>query len=342
MEDPRSIEQLTTPALVVDHDTFKANCAAMDAVLPGRALRPHVKAFKSTDLASKLAADGHTAFCAATLKEIEGLVGAGLHEDLLLANQTLDAGRLAALPDDASVTIAIDSAETLQAVVDGGIRQVLIDVSVGMPRCGCAPEDAGRLAESARAQGIEVRGVMGYEGHLMMVPNDSPEGRASKVRKVERAMTMLLEAHEAVGGDIVSGGGTGTFNVNTWVTEIQAGSYVVLDTHYDQLDLPFEQAMSVVATVISVNANGWAVVDAGLKAFGVDHGEPIWPDGTLMFCSDEHATLAQGQDDLKLSVGDRVKLQTAHVDPTVARHEQFWIAEGDKIVDRWAIDLRHW
>ena len=332
-----TIEDLTTPALVIDKPTFDANCAAMDAVLPGLQLRPHVKAFKSTDLARQLANDGHTGFCTATLAEIEGMIAASLDDDLLLANQTLDARRLAAISQTANVTIAIDSDETLQAAIDGGIRRVLIDVEVGMPRCGCSVEDAPRLAEAARAAGIEVRGVMGYEGHLMMVMD-----RASKARKVERAMTKLLEAHEKVGGDIVSGGGTGTFDINTWVTEIQAGSYVVLDTQYDQLDVPFEQAMAVVATVISVNPKGWAVVDAGLKAFGLDHGEPTWRDGTLMFCSDEHSTLAQGEDDLKLNVGDRVKLYTAHVDPTVARHQQFWIAEGDNVVDRWAIDLRHW
>ncbi len=336
-QSPATVAELTTPALVIDKPTFDANCAAMDAVLPGLKLRPHVKAFKSTDLARQLADAGHTAFCAATVRELEGMAAAGLDHDLLLANQTLDAPRLAALSAQADVTIAIDSDETLQAAIDGGVKKVLIDVEVGMPRCGCSPEEAPRLAEKARAAGIDVRGVMGYEGHLMMVMD-----RESKARKVERAMAILLEAHEKVGGDVVSGGGTGTFDINTWVTEIQAGSYVVSDTHYDQLDSPFKQAMSVVATVISVNSKGWAVVDAGLKAFGLDHGEPTWPDGTLMFCSDEHSTLAQRADDLKLSVGDRVMLRPAHVDPTVARHEQFWVTDGDTIVDRWAIDLRHW
>ncbi len=337
MADPQFVEDLVTPALVVDKEIFDKNCRIMDAALPGLALRPHVKAFKSTDLARQLANDGHTGFCAATLAEIEGMISAGLDDDLLLANETLDAGRLAGLSDDAAVTIAVDSDETLQAVIDGGIRRVLIDVEVGLPRCGCSVEDAGRLADRARSEGIEVRGVMGYEGHLMMV-----EDRGSKTRKVERAMATLLEAHEVVGGEIVSGGGTGTYDVNTWVTEIQAGSYVVMDTHYDGLDLPFEQAMTVVATVISVSPKGWAVVDAGLKAFGLDHGVPTWADGELMFCSDEHSTLSQADGSMKLAVGDQVRLYTAHVDPTVARHEQFWIASGNDIVDRWAIDLRHW
>ena len=94
------------------------------------------------------------------------------------------------------------------------------------------------------------------------------------------------------------------------------------------------------ATVISVNTEGWAVVDAGLKAFGMDHGNPTWPDGDLFFCSDEHTTLFDPEGSLR--VGDRVRLQPAHLDPTVARHEGIWVVDGETIADRWAIDLRHW
>lgn len=309
----------------------------MNETLPGLALRPHVKAFKSTSLAKRLAADGHTAFCAATPREIEGLVAAGLGDDLLLANQTLDTARLGAHADHAQITVAIDSDATLDAVIAGGVRAVLIDVEVGLPRCGCDVGDAGRLAERARAAGIEVRGVMGYEGHLMMVPD-----RSRRQAKVEACMEILLQAHADVGGDIVSGGGTGTYDLNTWCTEIQAGSFTLMDTHYDGSDLPFEKAMSIVATVISVSAKGWIVADAGLKAQGLDHGNPSWDLGEVMFCSDEHVTLQPG-DGQRFAVGDQVKLWPSHVDPTVARHEQLWIADDTgAIVDRWPIDLRHW
>lgn len=335
-DDPATISELTTPALVIDLQTFDHNLAAMDAVLPGARLRPHVKAFKSTDIARRLAADGHRAFCAATPREIEGLVAAGLGEDLLLANETLDTERLGSLAGAASITVAVDSDETLDAAVRGGIRSVLIDVKVGLPRCGCDAADAGRLADRARVAGVEVRGVMGYEGHLMMVHDVD-----RKRQKVDEAMEILLGAHAAVGGDIVSGGGTGTFDVNTWCTEIQAGSYTLMDTQYAELDVPFRKALSVVATVISVNSKGWIVADCGLKALGMDHGNPAWDGGEVFFCSDEHVTLSPHRLS-DWSVGDRVRIWPAHVDPTVARHEQFWLADGDTIVDRWPIDLRHW
>lgn len=177
---------------------------------------------------------------------------------------------------------------------------------------------------------------MGYEGHLMMI-----EVRSERAERVEKSMSWLLDAHDRVGGQVVSGGGTGTFDTNTWCTEIQAGSYTLMDTDYDRLDLPFEKALTVLATVISVNSNGWIVVDAGLKAFGMDHGNPSWSDGEVFFCSDEHTTLSPTTL-TDWHVGDRLRMFPAHVDPTIARHEQMWLVDGEVVTDRWAIDLRHW
>ena len=333
--EPRTLGQLPTPSLVVERSVFDANVAAMSAAWPGSSLRPHLKAFKSTAIARILADAGHEGFCAATIREMEGLAAAGLGHDLLLANEVLDASRLGRLVEAGHrVTVAVDSDATVAAAVAGGVREVLVDVNVGLPRCGCDPAEAGRIASAARAAGLDVRGVMGYEGHLMMADPDT------KTAAVRASMELLLAAHDEVGGDVVSGGGTGTYAINRWVTELQAGSYCLLDTDYARLDSPFEIAVSVLATVVSVNPRGWAVVDAGLKAFGMDHGPPSWPDGELAFCSDEHTTLVDREG--ALAVGDRVRLLPGHIDPTVARHEQFWVLDGDDVVDCWPIDLRHW
>ena len=333
--DPQTLDQLPTPGLVVERSLFDANVAAMSAAWPGPSLRPHVKAFKSSAIAGILAGAGHESFCAATVREMEGLAAAGLGRDLLLANEVLDASRLGRLADDGHrVTVAVDSQATIAAAAAGGVTEVLIDVNVGLPRCGCDPADAGRLADAARAAGLEVRGVMGYEGHLMMAD------AAGKSAAVQASMEVLLEAHAVVGGDVISGGGTGTYAVNRWVTELQAGSYCLLDTDYARLDSPFEVAVSVLSTVVSVSRRGWAVADAGLKAFGMDHGPPSWPDGDVMFCSDEHTTLHDPSGTLR--VGDRVRLLPGHLDPTVARHERFWVLDGDQVLEQWPIDLRHW
>lgn len=342
-----SVQALGTPALVVDLDAFDHNVATMAAALPGARCRPHVKAFKSIALAHRLAEAGHRTFCAATPRELVGMAAAGLGEDLLLANESLDVARLAVLAAlDARVTVAVDSVETIAAASMAGLREVLIDVNIGLARCGCAPERAGELAERARASGLEVRGVMGYEGHLV----GNPDREARREGLVE-AMALLTAAHEQVGGDVISGGGTGTYDLNDVVTEIQAGSYVLMDGAYAALGLPFRQALYIVATVVSVGvARGrrYAVADAGLKAQGMDHGGPQvtrW-DGTaasVWFCSDEHVTFAIGDEgEGGIRPGDRVKVWPAHVDPTVAYHTEMVVTRDDEVVDRWPVDLRHW
>jgi D-serine deaminase-like pyridoxal phosphate-dependent protein len=321
---------------VADSGAIDRNVAKMAATRPGGALRPHVKAHKCTALAAVQAAAGHAAFTCATPLEVVGMAAAGLGDDLLLANETVDHQRLRAMAEiEAAVTVAVDSEATITAASTAGIRRCLIDVNVGLPRCGIAPRQAGRLADVARQAGLDVRGVMGYEGHLMMVAD-----RAQRRQQVTAAMAQLALAHADVGGDIVSAGGTGTYDLHDadGVTEVQAGSYVLMDTHYATLGLPFEPALRVVGTVISVG-DGFAVADVGLKALGMDHGNPSVEGATVWFCSDEHVTFTP---DEPLAVGDRVRVIPAHIDPTMAMHQAVWLVRGEEVIDRWPIDLRGW
>jgi D-serine deaminase-like pyridoxal phosphate-dependent protein len=328
------LEELTTPALVVDAARLEHNLATMAAALPGRRLRPHVKAHKCTALAARQAAHGHAGFTCATTVEAHGLARAGLGEDLLLANEVVDVARLRGLVrSGARVTVAVDSEETVTAAAAAGVADVVVDVNVGLPRCGCAPDAAGRLAESARARGLVVRGVMGYEGHVVGL-----EDRARRVELVQVAMELLVSAHEAVGGDLISAGGTGTYDINTAATEIQAGSYALMDSAYGRLSLPFSQALTVLATVVSVSP-GWAVADCGAKALAMDHGNPTIEGAEVWFCSDEHLTFAPGT---KVRVGDRVRVVPSHVDPTVAYHERLHVVDGDDVLESWPVDLRGW
>lgn len=326
------VADVPTPALLVDADVLDRNIAAMAGALPGPRLRPHVKAHKCSGIARRQAEAGHRSFTCATIRECEGMVAAGLGDDLLLANEVLDASRLGALVTaGARVTLAVDSEQTIAAASAGGVHEVLIDVNVGLPRCGCAPEEAGRLAERARKGGLDVRGVMGYEGHVVGLVD-----AGERARKCATAMELLTSAHADVGGELISAGGTGTYVLNTWANEIQAGSYALMDTAYGQLGLPFEQAAFVLATVIS-SSPGWAVGNAGLKAFGMDHGNPEISDGTVLFCSDEHVTFVPPR-----PVGDQAWLIPAHIDPTMACHERLYVFAGYDVVDVWPIDMRGW
>jgi D-serine deaminase-like pyridoxal phosphate-dependent protein len=332
--------ELPTPALVVDLPTLEENVATMARRWPGESLRPHVKAFKSTALAKLLDRVGHHGFCAATLREVEGMADAGLGADILLANETLDTDRLAALArrDDLRLTIAVDSIETIEAAAAGGVGEVLIDVCVGLPRCGCEPADAGRLADLARDRGLAVRGVMGYEGHIVGL-----EDRSDRRNGTDASMADLAAAHQLVGGAVVSGGGTGTWDLNSSVTELQAGSYTLMDTAYAALDLPFTQALTVAGTVLSVNrSRGFAVADVGLKALGMDHGLPRVEGHDVWFCSDEHVTFAPRDETPWPSVGQAISVLPAHVDPTVAYHERMHVVRDDEVVDVWPVDLRNW
>jgi D-threonine aldolase len=333
------VHELPTPALVVDRAALDHNIATMATARPGPALRPHVKAFKSTDMARHVAErGGHRSFCCATLRELEGMAAAGLGEDLLLANETLDGPRLRRIVEsgDARITVAVDSTETVEVAAAAG-ADVLIDVDVGLPRCGCAPEQAGDLAASARRRGLTVRGVMGYEGHVVGNPD-----RSARTAEVERSMALLQRAHRDVGG-LRSAGGTGTYDLHHWADEVQAGSYLLMDTHYGRLGLPFRQALFVETTVISVSAaRGWGVADAGLKAFGMDHGDPDVEGHQVFFCSDEHTTFLADPDRGLPQVGSRLRMTPAHVDPTVACHERMYLLDGDHVVDEWPVDLRNW
>jgi D-serine deaminase-like pyridoxal phosphate-dependent protein len=333
------LHHLQTPALVVDGTDLEHNLATMAAALPGASLRPHVKAHKTTKLAGRQAASGHHGFTCATIREMEGMAAAGFGDDLLLANEVLDASRLGrVLTQGARVTVAVDSDATIDAAAAGGVREVLVDVNVGLPRCGCRPQDAGRLADRARKKGLDVRGVMGYEGHVVGL-----EVRAKRAELTEDCMRLLLDAHRDVGGEVISAGGTGTYDLNTWANEIQAGSYALMDTAYAKLELPFRNALTLLATVISVNTAGWAVADCGLKALGMDHGNPSLVDGGVVwFCSDEHVTFSAADGSPGYRIGQQVRLIPAHIDPTVAYHETMHVVDGEDVIESWPVDLRGW
>src|SRR3990172_3685531 len=125
---------------------------------------------------------------------------------------------------------------------------------------------------------------MGYEGHVMAVLD-----REQRRALTEQAMAKLTRAHQDVGGEVVSAGGTGSYDLNRAATEIQAGSYALMDTAYAKLGLRFRQAFHVLATVVSVSPQ-YAVADAGLKSLGMDHGNPSIDGARVWFCSDEHVT----------------------------------------------------
>ena len=355
-EPPGHVSQIPTPALVIDVAALDRNLRRMAeffAAGPCR-LRPHFKAHKTPEIARRqLAAGSCVGLTCATVSEAE--VAADVCGDLLIANEPIGPGkcqRVAALATRVQVTVAVDSTMGLEAMAAaarhaGVTVGVLIDVNVGQTRCGVLPGPAAvALArQAAAAKGITLRGVMGYEGHLVSLPD-----RAERETRTRDAMAGLVETAAMVRAaglpcGIVSAGGTGTYDISgriDGITEIQAGSYALMDTDYGRLDVPFEQAFWALGTIISRPDPGRCVADCGHKSMTKDHGLPTVRglDGaSVVSLNDEHATITIPPGS-KVTIGDRVFLRPSHTDPTINLHDVFYALEAEKVVGVWPIAAR--
>ncbi len=345
------VNAIPTPALIVDLDRLEQNLRRMADYFSQRPakLRPHFKSHKCVELARRqLAAGSCTGITCAKLSEAEQLV-AGRVRDVLIANQVVGpdkARRLAALNRSATVRSAVDSLVNAQelsaAATEAGVCiPVLVEVDIGMKRCGVsAGAPALDLArEIRRLPGLRFDGLQGYEGHLVSLP--SFEERASRTRA---AFTPLVETRRLIESSgiqvaIVSGGGTGTFDITgnlEGVDEIQAGSYALMDQSYAQVRPEFVVARWVLATVLSAQA-GCAVVDVGTKGMGCEFGLPVvegFPAARARYNAEEHTPF----DGLAANVGDKVRVVPSHGCTTQNLHRRMWITRAGKIVEVWPIE----
>jgi D-serine deaminase-like pyridoxal phosphate-dependent protein len=238
-------------------------------------------------------------------------------------------------------------AQIAQAGLTAGVEVgVLVDVNVGQNRCGVLPGSPALVLarQVANTPGVSLRGVMGYEGHLVGIRE-----RGSRESRTQEAMGLLVETAallraEGLPCEIVSGGGTGTYDISgnvAGLTEIQAGSYVLMDTDYAAVGLPFEHALSVLGTVISRTGDR-CVANCGHKAMTMDHGLPsvkAIPGAKVTALNDEHALLSVPSSCV-LAVGDVVELWPSHIDPTMNLHDVCFVVDGDRVLDTWSIAAR--
>ena len=358
-----SLDTIRTPALILDRGALDRNIRRMAAFFADGScrLRPHVKAHKTPAIARRqLEAGSCVGLTCATIGEAEAV--ADLCGDLLIANELIGPGkceRAAALAHvlrarfgaDGVLTVAADSVpglDQLSAAADARAVTigVVVDVDVGQRRCGARGEAVLALARhAARLPGLRLRGVMGYEGHVQ------PERpRATRAAAARLAMDELLAAADALRADglrceVVSAGGTGTFDISgrvPGVTEIQAGSYALMDTDYRDVGVPFEQAFWVLGTVISRPAPDRVVADCGHKSVTKDHGVPevqALAGARVTALNDEHVVIAVPPSETP-RIGERVRLVPSHTDPTMNLHDEIWVIEGDRVVDVWPITAR--
>ncbi len=351
-----TLSDIPTPALIVDLPAMERNIRLMSDYFAARRckLRPHFKAHKTPEIARRqIAAGSCNGLTCATVGEAE--VAATVSNDILIANEIVDSGkcrRAAALAKSVTVTVAIDSAAGLEqlsrAATDAGVMiGVLVDVNVGQNRCGVAPgEEAVALAKRALGMpGLKLRGVMGYEGHAVGIHDRADREAAVRRSMNQLAATAKMFADQGLPIELVSGGGTGSFDISSEVeriNEIQAGSYALMDTDYGCLGMPFEQALFVLGTVVSRSVPERCVIDAGHKACTKDHGHPSvrgMKDATVLGLNDEHTIIAIPPDST-VQIGDRLALIPSHIDPTMNLHDVVYAVDGDKVVGVWPVAAR--
>lgn len=339
-----------TPLLVVRRAALMANLQTMQAACTaaGIRLRPHGKMHKSTDLAREQIAHGAIGLCCQTVGEAETYAAAGI-ADLLVTAPVPPWGwpRLAALSARTRIAAVVDSPAqiALAAAQDAGLT-LYVDVDLGQHRAGVAPEHAPALARRiTETQGVHYGGLQAYAGHLQHAPDRAAANTAAT--DILASLIDTLRA-ENLAPPQVTGGGTGTYALDLAAktfTEIQAGSYALMDVDYTLAgapagDWPFLPALFLAATIVSAHHPGFSTCDAGLKALYTDGPAPrvLVPAGARWrSMGDEHGAIIHETPPPEASIA---WLQPGHVDPTVALHDAYWLAEEDGSLTPWPIDAR--
>ncbi len=342
---------LDTPALILDLDVVEENIRVMAEFFASRPqkLRPHFKTPKTPEIARRQLAAGAIGITASKMGEVEVLARAGVGP-VLLANQIAGAqkiDRFFAAARKVDVIATVESEFNVRELEEGANRagrsaDAIIEVDTGMHRCGTeSPEETIELARRMIRGGLKYRGIMGYEGHAVLIPDR--EKRIATAREALTTLSRHVEALRAAGlkPEIVSAGGTGTYDLaGTWpdVTEVQAGSYVFMDGAYrivrPDLGRP---ALTLLATVISRRGER-AIIDAGMKALTNEFGPPMGKDLQVKVTglSEEHGHVAAGESDIE--AGSKLEIIPSHGDTTINLHSEYYVVRGDEVVARWAIE----
>ena len=353
-----ALDEIDTPALILDLDAFESNVTKMAAFFAARptSLRPHAKTHKCPQVALRQLQAGAIGITCAKLGEAEIMAQAGV-QDILIANQIVGPvkiDRLTDLAQHCDLMVAVDAAANVAALSQACQRKsvslrILVEVDVGMKRCG-VPDSETALDLSRRvseAPNLQFTGLQGYEGHLVMIPD--PEERVTKVREAVGLLhetALLLERH-GLAAQIVSGGGTGTYDMTATcppMTEIQAGSYVFMDTKYLQIRPEFAPALTVLSTVVSRPTPDRIVTDAGMKTMSKEFGWPVPLDVdglSVQSLSEEHGKLVAAHPGrVALQPGDKVRFIPSHSCTTVNLHDHLYVVRDGTLVDMWRIAAR--
>jgi 3-hydroxy-D-aspartate aldolase len=356
---------LQTPALVIDLDRFEANLRTMreHCARSGIALRPHAKTHRSIEIARRQIALGAIGVCCAKLGEAEVMARGGIASVLVTSPVVTPAGiaRLVELARRGSeVMVVVDHADNVRALAAAAraasLRlHVLLDLDAGLHRTGVAlgPRALELARQIAATPSLVFRGLQMYAGHLMHVKKLAERRERSLAALAELATFRRSLEAEGIACEILTGGGTGTFDLDVEarvLTELQAGSYPFMDRQYNEIEsregsMPaFETSLFVQTTILSCNTPGSATTDAGLKAFSTDAKPPLVAcggpkDASYSFFGDEYGRLAWTSGE-EVRLGDWLRAVVPHCDPTFNLYDVVHVVQGDRLVDIWRIDAR--
>lgn len=351
----KPLATVDTPALLLDLGALNHNINTMAAFFASRRcrLRPHFKSHKCTHIARLQLDAGAVGMTCAKLGEAEVLADAGIR-DILIANEIvgpLKIGRLIALCARANPMVAVDSADNIRmlsahAAAAGVTLRVLVEVDVGMGRCGVAPgQPAADLAAlAASLPGLKFEGLQGYEGHCVDLRDAGERVRQARASIELLVSTRRLIERAGIEVRIVSGGGTGTYDINgdtPGVDEVQAGSYAAMDWWYTDIRPEFRQAMSILTTVVSHTKPRIAIIDVGRKGVGAEWGAPRLknPDDgrVISYTSEEHTTI-ELSGKREMNVGDRIEIIPSHGCTTSNLYREFIVHQNGEVVAKWPIE----
>jgi D-serine deaminase-like pyridoxal phosphate-dependent protein len=344
-------DELITPALVLDVDAAHRNIDHMASELKrigGATIRPHYKTHKSPDLARRQLQAGAGGLSMATVWEAAILAAAGM-DDLFVVNMVAHPGKvrvLAELARDHRVLVAVDEAAnaaalSAAAVTAGSTLGILVEVDTGMDRCGV--DDAADCLAVARhvmdLPGLRFEGITGYEGHCSLTPdNELRHERQREAMKFFTGVAGLLEA-DGIGCPIRSAGGIATWNWTAaypGMTEIQAGTYVVMDNFHGRMVPGFEHSLTIQATVIS-RQSGKVIVDAGNKSVADPADVTMVGHDYKVLRFDEEHGIFDAAAGSPLRVGDPVALVPGYSPSTVNWYDAYHVVHEDVVVDIWPI-----
>lgn len=348
--------ELPTPCLLLYTDVLDRNIRRMADIFAGRKckLRPHAKTHKLPMIAHKQIEAGAIGITCAKLEDAKLFVDAGI-DNVLIANEIVAPDKIreaVGLSRFASLMVCVDDYRNAENISEialgmGAVMDVLIEVDVGLKRCGTQPgkPTLELLQRISKLKGIRFKGLMGYEGGIFVL--DSEE-KLKICHARNRALIETVELIRKHGFPVehVSAGGSNTIDITgvcDGITDVQVGSYCTMDDWNVKYGLDFEQAVTVLATVISRPEKGRAVTDAGVKSISTDHGMPrvIGREGvTLEALNEEHGklTLSDAAEDLK--IGDVIEMVPSHGCTTIPLHGRYIAVEKDLVVGEFAMSTR--